>query len=273
MAGKVLSLAMTKKAPKYLPVSIKITRKLEKMKAHLEKATELRIHSSARKLCRRLRDEAREMRKMRMSPTTYIKHCRDRVSILERDLEQQKEKESRMYIRGRFRDSPSMRTITEGPEAKLPDLKRTEEHFKKMYSRQDNNPNQPTPTINNWLNKLKSHKDNVIQNEVNEDSIKIKLEKTLKKAAPWKAAGEDGIVNAIYKMLPAAKNYLLNSIIKLLKGKTRVHERDVRGKVVLIYKDGDQDDPANYRPIALLNTDYKILTSIITNIIEDELPE
>lgn len=49
-------------------------------------------------------------------------------------------------------------------------------------------------------------------------------------------------------------------------------ERDVRGKVILLYKDGDRADPANYRPIALLNVDYKILTGVITQAIEACIP-
>eukprot|EP00962_Isochrysis_galbana_P002776 scaffold767_cov119-Isochrysis_galbana.AAC.2 len=35
------------------------------------------------------------------------------------------------------------------------------------------------------------------------------------------------------------------------------------GDIVLLYKKGDSRDPRNYRPITLLQVDYKILTKIL----------
>lgn len=41
----------------------------------------------------------------------------------------------------------------------------------------------------------------------------------------------------------------------------------------LIYKNGEESDPANYRPITILNSDYKILTSAIAKVMTEKLPE
>ncbi|KAG5874111.1 hypothetical protein JTB14_015031 [Gonioctena quinquepunctata] len=47
----------------------------------------------------------------------------------------------------------------------------------------------------------------------------------------------------------------------------------MRANVILIHKKGEETDTANYRPIALLNTEYKILTGTIAEILKKDLPE
>ena len=43
--------------------------------------------------------------------------------------------------------------------------------------------------------------------------------------------------------------------------------------IILLYKKGQKDDPANYRLITLTNLDYKILAYVLTGRIQDVLPE
>ena len=45
------------------------------------------------------------------------------------------------------------------------------------------------------------------------------------------------------------------------------------GRVVLIYKAGSTSDPANYRPIACLNTCYKLITSFVTAYLNQHVKE
>lgn len=78
---------------------------------------------------------------------------------------------------------------------------------------------------------------------------------------------------AVYKALPAAREYMARHITRSLRGEARIGEEDVRAKVILIHKSGRAEDPANYRPISLLNVDYKILTATISSIILEGLAE
>ena len=48
-------------------------------------------------------------------------------------------------------------------------------------------------------------------------------------------------------------------------------EREVRARVTLIFKEGDPTDPINYRPIAVLNTEYKLLTAVLADIILENI--
>ena len=45
------------------------------------------------------------------------------------------------------------------------------------------------------------------------------------------------------------------------------------GLITLLYKKGDRDDPRNYRPITLLNTDYKILTKVLVSRLKKVMDE
>lgn len=47
----------------------------------------------------------------------------------------------------------------------------------------------------------------------------------------------------------------------------------MRASVILLHKKGDEKDPENYRPISLLNTDYKITTAVIASYLKEYLPD
>lgn len=88
------------------------------------------------------------------------------------------------------------------------------------------------------------------------------------KVKPWKATGPDGIQGFWWKHLPAAREGLKSWCLRAL----RLPRRSVptwfcQGRVVLIPKrSGDPGalGPGDFRPIACLNTCYKILTACMT---------
>ncbi|EPB65347.1 reverse transcriptase [Ancylostoma ceylanicum] len=86
------------------------------------------------------------------------------------------------------------------------------------------------------------------------------------KVKPWKATGPDGIQGFWWKHLPAARSSLVAWCrMALSKPWRMVPTWLCQGRVVLIPKvlKGDQSTrgPGDYRPIACLNTCYKILTA------------
>ena len=74
-----------------------------------------------------------------------------------------------------------------------------------------------------------------------------------------------------YKIIFAARAYVHQYVLSTVRGESRVPEDDVRAKVFLIYRDGDPSDPANYRLIAVLNTEYQLLRAVLSEIIRESL--
>ena len=80
-----------------------------------------------------------------------------------------------------------------------------------------------------------------------------------------KAPGEDGITNIIYKNMEEDKLMILLKQMNKFLNEGYVDDNWKKGIITLIPKPGDPNQPGNYRPITLLNTDYKIMCKIITN--------
>lgn len=119
-----------------------------------------------------------------------------------------------------------------------------------------------SPELEQWADSVK--RDRAVLQELGiEDQQKLFLE-VCQKARPWKAPGPDGIQNFWWKYIPAAKEHLLQWILKVRSGEIRPQKWISTGRIVLLYKSGDPGDPGNYRPIACLNTCYKFLTGMLT---------
>ena len=91
------------------------------------------------------------------------------------------------------------------------------------------------------------------------------FEAVLRKAKPWKAPGPDGIHAFWWKSFKSAAKALYGLTSSHLSSGEVLPKWLVTGRVVLIHKSGSQEDPANFRPIACLNTSYKMVTALLAS--------
>ena len=160
-----------------------------------------------------------------------------------------------------------MRTIHPNPPSNNLDPETTKAFFQRLY--------QPAPVTehpwaDNWLNEVKNA--STPTQPYQRDLVEAKINVALKYTAPWKTPGPDMVPTALYKYLPSAKRYLTSFICRAVEGDYKLTKEDVEGNLVLIHKKGDATDPANYRPIALLNVDYKLLTKTVLELLRDAIP-
>ena len=80
-----------------------------------------------------------------------------------------------------------------------------------------------------------------------------------------KQAGPNRVPNAVYKCLAAFFAPKLAQVVNESTRKGRLPAHFLEGDISMLYKKGDRCDPRNYRPITLLNTDYKVLTRVLAN--------
>lgn len=82
---------------------------------------------------------------------------------------------------------------------------------------------------------------------------------------PDSCPGPDGLPYTLYKAFPGPLiPLILNAFSQMLDNDLGTKEL-TEGIITIIYKKGDPYESKNYRPISLLNCDYKIVSKAFTN--------
>ncbi|KAK2877221.1 hypothetical protein Q8A73_021684, partial [Channa argus] len=81
-----------------------------------------------------------------------------------------------------------------------------------------------------------------------------------------KSPGVDGLSAEFYKCFSYLLAPILCRLFAVMQEEKRCAASFLRGVITLVFKNkGARDDLANYRPISLLNTDYKILAKLLAS--------
>lgn len=78
-----------------------------------------------------------------------------------------------------------------------------------------------------------------------------------------KQAGPNRVPNIVYKTLSKHFAPAFCKVLHEIDDHDKVPKHFLEGDVIVLYKKKDRKDPRNYRPITLLNSDYKIFTRIL----------
>ena len=223
-------------------------------------------------LFKNLKKQAREIKDLKMTPAQDIHLSEERLQALTAKAEAQKAKATALGVREKFMERRSIDLISQRDKRTSPDIQRTRTLFQKVCAAEVHN--QESPIFNDWLGKLQQYKHMAnFEGQTDDKEIRQKVEIAIRKAFPWKAQGLDGIPAAAYEIFPTAKEHVIKYITSIIKGEKAMSEIEVRARVTLLFKEGDTSDPINYRLIAVLNTEYKLLTAVLADIIQESIPE
>lgn len=104
------------------------------------------------------------------------------------------------------------------------------------------------------------------QGELIREITENELEEILRKATKKKSPGPDGINYEFYSVhFDIVKGDLLKLFNGFIQGDFVPNDNFSSGIITLIHKKGDKADLNNFRPISLLNSDYKLLMKILAS--------
>jgi hypothetical protein len=87
-----------------------------------------------------------------------------------------------------------------------------------------------------------------------------------------KSPGSDGIVAEFYVIFWDIIKHEFMQVLQEIFENYELCKSQYRGVITLIYKQGDREDIKNWRPITLLNADYKIIAKILSGRLKTILP-
>ncbi|KAM9964024.1 hypothetical protein ACTFIW_005667 [Dictyostelium discoideum] len=134
-------------------------------------------------------------------------------------------------------------------------------YYEKLYEKKDCNEEAHQSLLETFTKEINPNILKSINTPIEEEEIRLCVEKLQEGKAP----GEDGLIPTFYK------NHLNQILPMLLELYNHFWDNDIpkeikQGLIIIIYKNkGDPNNLDNYRPITLLNVDYKIYSKIINN--------
>ena len=106
-----------------------------------------------------------------------------------------------------------------------------------------------------------------------DDSIqKCELEKALKNMANNKSPGQDGLITEFYKQYWDVIGDDFTKLVQEIYDTGQLSNSQRKGVITLLYKQGEREAIENWRPITLLNIDYKIIAKTLAERLKEVLP-
>ncbi|KAJ1151259.1 hypothetical protein NDU88_004043 [Pleurodeles waltl] len=134
------------------------------------------------------------------------------------------------------------------------------EFFEDLYSEKEVNPSESTASLTVLQDTLTLEQ----KKGLVEDFSVEELDKAMSSFGGGKSPGPDGLPIELYKEFwPALKSSLLE-VCRERKIVGGAPKEFCEGVIVLLHKKGDRADLKNWRPITLLNADYKLYMKLLT---------
>uniref|UniRef100_G1KVC2 Reverse transcriptase domain-containing protein n=1 Tax=Anolis carolinensis TaxID=28377 RepID=G1KVC2_ANOCA len=138
-----------------------------------------------------------------------------------------------------------------------------ERFYRDLYKKDQIDPEQIGEYLSNQkLQKITEDQRLILNKEITEEEIKV----AIKSLDANKSPGPDGFTACFYKIDQEETIKYFKTIMNEALNKEIIPDSWKKAEIVLIHKEGlDPNNVRNYRPISLLNTDYKIFTKILAN--------
>ena len=128
-------------------------------------------------------------------------------------------------------------------------------------------------TITFFKNQISAKLSKVQASTLDEDIQAAEVLESIKQLARGKAAGPDLIATDFYHDFIEELTPILTILYNEVWNNDTVPKSFLQAKIYPLKKKGDSSNGMDYRPLSLLNTDYKILAKVVANRVKNVLPD
>ena len=139
--------------------------------------------------------------------------------------------------------------------------------FGYSYCRRESDPRALKTLLDRWT------PPNVDLTELGTPFTIEELQDAIKSSANRKSPGADGLPAEVYKCFNSSCLTHFLQTLNMIADCGYMPNEWKEGRIILLYKKGDKEDIMNYRPITLLNADYKILCKILATRLNTKIKE
>ena len=140
-------------------------------------------------------------------------------------------------------------------------IERQREFYTYLYAKTEINRDAADELLTNVDTKLNDEEKEMCDARVQYDEVKQVVKGLRSGCSP----GIDGIINEFYKLYWSVIGEDFVEVINEIEQDGQLAPNQNLGVITLLYKAGDRNDLSNWRPITVLNSDYKIIEKILSN--------
>ena len=148
-------------------------------------------------------------------------------------------------------------------------LNQVNNFYQSLYTREEVDPEATTQLLHHVTNTLTDTDTDSLEDPIWEREV----EKAIKESNNNKSPGPDGLTYEFYKTFESQMSEILTELYNNIHLRGRMEDGMRESYIRLIYKKGDKGELKNWRPISLSNTDYKIMSKVLTTRLNKVLPQ
>ncbi len=145
-------------------------------------------------------------------------------------------------------------------------IREVEHFYKELFKKEGVKQECVEEVLNTVSARLSESEKNICERDIGIEEIKEAIKQTKKNKSP----GSDGLTHEFYQTFVETVAPILWKVYRSMEESGVMPESMGLGVITILYKNkGSPLKLENYRPLSLLNTDYKILTKVLANRIKE----
>ena len=141
--------------------------------------------------------------------------------------------------------------------------------YQALYTKEEVDPEATSQLLDGVSNTLTDIDNTHFESFIQETEVT----KAIKDSNSNKSPGPDGLTYEFYKTFKDELSEILTELYNNIHIRGKMEDGMRESYIRLLHKEGDRSELKNWRPISLSNTDYKIMSKVLTTRLNKVLPK